>query len=314
VTKTNRKSYPASWAHFGSKVDSSEEIWSVDYPASGRCDMWLDPKHTHLDYKIKITGLDFGLVARGVPTTPDELDDVYGMHIHWGPKGTAGPVALGIANPNQDLDTKYSFNKKKNTWTITGRWSNNDPSVVDFNFNLANFLKEGYNYLNIHNDAVPLGVIEGRFDPLNAAARDFVNAPATPANSYLVKSPKAKQLGSHGHHPHQASDALTGQAINDGCCLDDRLERSSQAHKSDRLVNYDQAQDRLGFRECDGNNILHEILNAPLVGADNFPKNKPGQHRHSNGALMGVLNGDSTQDFERKLFGTPVLAADSFFL
>jgi hypothetical protein len=79
-------------------------------------------------------------------------------------------------------------------------------------------------------------------------------------------------------------------------------------------VNYDQAQDRLGFRECDGNNILHEILNAPLVGADNFPKNKPGQHRHSNGALMGVLNGDSTQDFERKLFGTPVLAADSFFL
>jgi hypothetical protein len=186
--------------------------------------------------------------------------------------------------------------------------------VVDFDFNLANFLKEGYNYLNIHNDAVPLGVIEGRFDPLNAAARDFVNAPATPENSYLVKSPKAKQLGSHGHHPHQASDALTGQAINDGCCLDDRLERSSQAHKSDRLVNYDQAQDRLGFRECDGNNILHEILNAPLVGADNFAKNKPGQHRHSNGALMGVLNGDSTQDFERKLFGTPVLAADSFFL
>jgi hypothetical protein len=55
-------------------------------------------------------------------------------------------------------------------------------------------------------------------------------------------------------------------------------------------------------------------LNAPLVGADNFAKNEPGQHRHSNGALMGVLNGDSTQDFERKLFGTPVLAADSFFL
>jgi hypothetical protein len=46
--------------------------------------MWLDPNRTHLDYRIKITGLDFGLVARGVPTTPAELDDVYGTHIHWG--------------------------------------------------------------------------------------------------------------------------------------------------------------------------------------------------------------------------------------
>jgi hypothetical protein len=45
-----------------------------------------------------------------------------------------------------------------------------------------------------------------------------------------------------------------------------------------------------------------------------FAKNKPGQHRHSNGVLMGGGNGDSTQDFERKLFGAPVLAADSFFL
>ena len=314
VTKTNRKSYPASWAHFGGKVDGTEEIWSVDYPASGTCDMWLDPNRTHLDYRIKITGLDFGLVARGVPTTPDELDDVYGMHIHWGPKGTAGPVALGIANPNQDLDTRYSFNKKKNTWTITGRWSNNDPSVLNFDFNLANFLKEGYNYLNVHNDAVPLGVIEGRFDPLNAAARDFVNAPATPANSYLVKSPKAKQVASQGHHSHQASDALTGLAINDGCCLDDRLESPSQPYKSDRLVNYAQAQDRLALRECDGDSILQGIRNTPSVGADLFAKNKPGQHRHPNGVLMGGLNGDLTRDFERKLFGTPVLAADSFFL
>jgi hypothetical protein len=185
---------------------------------------------------------------------------------------------------------------------------------VDFDFNLANVLKEGYDYLNIHNDAVPLGVIEGRFDPLNAAAWDFVNAPATPANSYLVKSPKAKQLGSQGHHAHQASDALTGQAINDACCVDDRLERSSQPCKPDRLVNDVQAQDRLAFRQCDGNRILHGVLKTPLVGDDIFARNKPGKHRHSNGALMGELNGDSTQDFERKLFGAPVLAADSFFL
>jgi hypothetical protein len=186
--------------------------------------------------------------------------------------------------------------------------------VVNFDFNLANFLKEGLNYLNLHNDAVPLGVIEGRFDPLNAAARDFVNAPATPANSYLVKSPKAKQVASQGHHSHQASDALTGQAINDGCCLDDRLESPSQPYKSDRLVNYAQAQDRLALRECDGDSILQGIRNTPSVGADLFAKNKPGQHRHPNGVLMGGLNGDLTRDFERKLFGTPVLAADSFFL
>jgi hypothetical protein len=223
-------------------------------------------------------------------------------------------VALGIANPNQDLDTKYSFNKKTNTWTITGRWSKNDPSVVDFDFNLANFLKEGYNYLNLHNDAVPLGVIEGRFDPLNAAARDFVDAPATPANSYLVKSPKVQHLDSQGHKYHQGSDALTGQAVNDDCYLDARAESYSVTHKPDQLVDYIQTPDRLDFRKCDGNSILPAIQEFAFVGGDVFANNKPGQLRCINGVLMAELNGDSIPDSERKLLGTPVLTADNFLL
>jgi formylglycine-generating enzyme len=318
LSKANTKKYPASWARFGGTLSPSEEIWSVDYPASGSSKMWLDPKHTHLDYKIKITGLDLGLVALGFPLTPDEGDDLYGLHIHYGPKGTAGPVALGIANPNNDLNTKYSYNKRTNTWTVSGRWSANDPSVVDFNFNLANYLKEGYNYVNAHNDAVPLGVIEGRFEPLNAAAVAFVNAPATPATSYLIKSPKLQHVDSHGHQvghkSHQGSDALTGQAINDDSCLDSRLDGFSHANMSDRLVDYDETQDRLDLRNCDGNSILPGIQEFTFVGDDVFAKNTPGQLRYSNGVLMAELNGDLIPDFEHQLLGAPVLTADSFLL
>ena len=166
----------------------------------------------------------------------------------------------------------------------------------------------------MHNDAVPLGVVEGRFDPLNAAARDFVNAPATPANSYLVKSSKLHHVESQGHRSHQGCDSLTGHAINDDCCLDTRLESFSHTHRSDRIANHDETHDQIDFRNCDGNSILPGIQEFIFIGDDAFTKDNPGQLRYSNGVLMAELNGDSIPDFERKLLGSPVLTADSFLL
>jgi hypothetical protein len=314
LSKAKTKNYPASWAHFGGTLSPTEEIWSVDYPASGSCEMWLDPKHTHLDYKIVITGLDLGLVALGFPLTPDEGDDLYGLHIHWGPKGTAGPVALGIANPNNDLNTKYSYNKKTKTWTVTGRWSANDPSVVDFNFNLANYLKEGYDYVNAHNDAVPLGVIEGRFEPLNAAAVAFINAPATPANSYLTKGSMLKSSNVLIHQSKRGADVLTGEVGSDVFCFDARSNSFDRAGQRDQLVNFDPAEDRLDFQGFDGNSRLPGLQKLTFIGDQTFAKNQPGQLRYSQGVLSADLNGDAKSDFALEFGGAPALSAANFLL
>jgi Ca2+-binding RTX toxin-like protein len=276
--------------------------------------MWLNPNHTHLDYRIVITGLDLGLVALGFPLTPDEGDDLYGLHIHYGPKGTAGPVALGIANPNNDLNTKYSYNKKTKTWTVTGRWSANDPSVVDFNFNLANYLKEGYDYVNAHNDAVPLGVIEGRFDPLNAAAVAFIEAPATPANAYLTKSSNLECLDPLCQESLPGADVLTGKAGSDVFCFHATSDSFDRAGQRDQLVNFDPGEDRLDLRGFDGNSRLPGLQKLTFIGEQAFAKNQPGQLRYSQGVLSADLNGDAKSDFAIDFGGAPALTAANFLI
>lgn len=171
VEKTDPKLKLAGPAIFGGPIESSQEVWRTFYPAWGDARLVLNAEQTKIDYEFKIKGLDFGVIAGIGPVTENTGDDVNGMHIHHSPPGAVGDPALAIINPNQDNDTTFSFDKLTGQWTIAGSWSANDPSSVSFDYNLENYLFQGLDYLNIHNEDVPLGVIRSQFLPLNDVAK-----------------------------------------------------------------------------------------------------------------------------------------------
>ena len=158
-------------AIFGGPITPEQEVWKTVYPASGTARLVLNADRTAISYKFRITGLDFGELAGIGPITKETGDDVNGMHIHHNPAGTVGDPVIGIINPNQDEDLRFRYNKNTDYWTITGTWTREDPSVVSFDYNLKEYLFQGLNYLNIHNEDVPLGVIRSQFYPLNKVAK-----------------------------------------------------------------------------------------------------------------------------------------------
>ena len=169
-------------AIFGGPIQTSQEIWLTDYPARGEAKITLNADQTYIDYEFKVKGLDFGIIAGTGPITAYTGDDVNGMHIHHEKIGTVNDPALGIISPNEDLDTAfghqtitqdtvYSYDKILGEWSITGRWSKDDPSYVSFDYNLDNYLFQGIDCLNIHNEDVPLGVIRSQLLPMNDVAQ-----------------------------------------------------------------------------------------------------------------------------------------------
>ena len=164
----NKKAGPAI---FGGPISADQEVWKTVYPASGTARLVLNADQTAINYKFRIKGLDFGELAGIGPITKATGDDVNGMHIHHSPPGSVGDPVIGIINPNQDEDLRYQYNDKTNYWTITGRWSKEDPSIASFDYNLKEYLFQGLDYLNIHNEDVALGVIRSQFYPLNKAAK-----------------------------------------------------------------------------------------------------------------------------------------------
>jgi len=152
----NKKAGPAI---FGGPISADQEVWKTVYPASGTARLVLNADQTAINYKFRIKGLDFGELAGIGPITKATGDDVNGMHIHHSPPGSVGDPVIGIINPNQDEDLRYQYNDKTNYWTITGRWSKEDPSIASFDYNLKEYLFQGLDYLNIHNEDVALGVI-----------------------------------------------------------------------------------------------------------------------------------------------------------
>ena len=179
---TTVRSKLAGPAIFGGTIQSTQEVWAVDYPARGEARITLNVDQTYIDYQFKVTGLDFGIIAGIGPVTANTGDDVNGMHIHHAKIGAVGDPALGIINPNQDIDsvfghssitkdTVYYYDKLTGQWTITGRWSKDDPSAVSFDDNLNDNLFQGLDYINFHNEDVVLGVIRSQLLPMNDVAQ-----------------------------------------------------------------------------------------------------------------------------------------------
>jgi hypothetical protein len=315
-------------AVFGGPISAAQEIWPTVYPASGTARVVLNPEQTALSYKFRIIGLDFGELAGIGPTTKATGDDVNGVHIHHAPAGQVGDPALGLINPNQDRDLRLRFNRKTKYWTLTGRWTKEDPSVVSFEDNLKNNLFQGLDYLNIHNEDVALGVIRSQFYPLN----DVAKAGYAASVSSSVQSSTSASL--------QAPVVMADCTV-DQCCEDDdgvvqdslkgidRLtggkgvdyfrynlatDSTTKIARRDIIIDFDPLKDRIDLRDLDADRTRSGIQSFAFSGGDSFKDPGPGQLFYSKGLLEADLNGDSRPDFALKLAGAPVLTADNFLL
>lgn len=311
-------------AIFGGPISASQEIWPTVYPASGYARVVLNSERTELRYKFRITGLDFGEIAGLGPVTDETGDDVNGMHIHHAPAGAVGDPVLGIINPNQDADTKYNYNPKTKYWTIKGRWTKEDPSVVSFKDNLKNYLFQGLDYINIHNEDVALGVIRGQFSPLNDVARansasllddDSSDSHVQDIHRDREASPSAccDHGSSPAHQSHRCADSLIGKNGKDVFCFNP-LDLSRKIGKSDQIINFDSAQDIVDLQQIDADLNRRGDQSFTFVGTEGFVPGQSGVLRYSSGMLMADLDGDAKADFSILIKGEPALTSANLIL
>jgi Ca2+-binding RTX toxin-like protein len=315
-------------AVFGGPISAAQEIWPTVYPARGTARVVLNPEQTDLSYKFRIIGLDFGELAGIGPTTKATGDDVNGMHVHHAPPGQVGDPAIGLINPNQDKDIRFRYNPKTKYWTITGRWTKKDPSVVSFDDNLKNNLFQGLDYLNIHNEDVALGVIRSQFNPLNDVAKAgyaaSVSSSLQSSTSASLEAPTvmadctADQCCDDGDGVVQDSlkgiDRLTGGKGVDYFRYNLATDSNTKIAHRDTIIDFDPLKDRIDLRDLDADRTRPGIQSFVFSGSESFADSGPGQLFYSKGLLEADLNGDSRPDFALKLAGAPVLTADNFLL
>jgi sulfatase modifying factor 1 len=163
-------------------LSSANELWPTLTPATGNIKLTLNKKHTEATYELNVIGLDFGKWFDGRPRTSDPGDDVAGMHFHHAPFYTVGDVCIGLINPNQENDLRISYNSETTMWTLKGKWTNSDKSVLSLKDSLQ-YIYAGELYTNIHTERVALGEIRAQFNPTPLSnASGFMAAIAPYAN------------------------------------------------------------------------------------------------------------------------------------
>jgi formylglycine-generating enzyme required for sulfatase activity len=144
-------------------LQARNEIWPTVSTAYGTIQLTLNKARTEAIYLLNIIGLDFGKWFDGQSRTSDPGDDVAGMHFHHAPFYTVGDASIGLINPNQDNDLRISYDEVKTMWTLTGKWTDSDPSIESLTDSLQ-YIYDGYLYTNIHTERVALGEIRAQFE------------------------------------------------------------------------------------------------------------------------------------------------------
>lgn len=160
-------------------LSSANEVWPTSTPATGTIQLTLNKDHTEATYELNVIGLDFGKWFDGQPRTADPGDDVAGMHFHHAPFYTVGDPCIGLINPNQDNDLIISYNKDTTTWTLKGKWTNSDRSLISLEDSLQ-YIYDGELYTNIHTERVALGEIRAQFTPQPLSATSSLMSAIAP--------------------------------------------------------------------------------------------------------------------------------------
>ncbi len=317
-------------------LSSSNEVWPTSTPATGTIQLSLNAKRTEAVYKLEIIGLDFGKWYDGQPRTADSGDDVAGMHFHHAPFYTVGDVCIGLINPNQENDLKIAYDEHTSIWTLTGKWTAADHSVISLRDSLQ-YIYAGELYTNIHTERVALGEIRAQFNPVsNSSSSQLLAAIAPYAGSISPHSqdhccdPSVTPVDSTCPHPedhccethdaktqHSASggDWLTGHDGKDVFCYDSLNDSRYKISLRDRISNFNSSEDLIDLHTLDANSRRPGLQGFTWLGDTSSGHSSlvlPGQLRYHDGVLSADLNGDSQPDFAISLIGSPVLTAKNF--
>lgn len=150
-------------------LNSNQVLGDTESLATGVARVEINGEGDDIDYSLTVTGLDFGeLVECGTPQTPDnELDDVTGLHIHSGERGSTGPHAFSIFDPKHqdENDLSITINSDGST-TISGTWNQSEMEIPtalsDFIYHSHLPGQESDFYFQVHTEGNPKGEIRGQ--------------------------------------------------------------------------------------------------------------------------------------------------------
>ena len=159
---------------FNVTLTSDQEVPPTPVMASGSGTVRWDPETTTADYRIVVTGLDFGPILGLEPQTATTEDDVMNAHFHNGPRGANGPVVFGQIGPAQDPDDLHieleAHTVQPNgdgSWVVSGSWEPTDPAGVSITafadqLTAAAAGEDVALYFNVHTTIFPAGAIRGQ--------------------------------------------------------------------------------------------------------------------------------------------------------
>lgn len=151
----------------GAKLTAGQVVDYSDSIATGMATVSLD-EDGNIDYSLTITGLDFGqFLGSGTPQTPEEEDDVTGLHIHSGARGSTGPHEFSILDFTEQDETDVTITQNQDGSTIiSGSWSQTENDIPT---SLIDFLSEGglpgqesEFYFQVHTNEHPKGELRGQ--------------------------------------------------------------------------------------------------------------------------------------------------------
>ena len=352
-TSANRRAQSSSATNkplvYKGVLSSSSELWPTSTPATGAIELTLNAKRNQAVYKLQIIGLDFGKWYDGRPRTTDTGDDVAGMHFHHAPFYTVGDVCIGLINPNQDHDLKINYDERTCVWTLTGKWTAADHSVVSLRDSLE-YIYAGELYTNIHTERVALGEIRAQFNPVaTSSSSQMLDAIAPYAGSNTPHSEghcSGSPVGSNTPHSEEhcggllaTHDDVTCLHPDEHCCEthDANIQYSGSGRdwltglegkdifyysswddsrydksRRDTINDFDSNEDLVDLHSIDANSRRPGLQGFTWIGDTSFVGSAPGQLRYHDGLLSADLNGDRRLDFAIDFAGSPILTVDNF--
>jgi quercetin dioxygenase-like cupin family protein len=148
-------------------LTGTQVVEPTESQATGVANLELNSKN-EIDYSLTVNGLDFGKLEEGSTpqTSNNENDDVTGIHIHSGERGTNGSHAFNIVDSNKqdENDLNITLNEDGST-TLSGTWNQEEKeiptSLVDFFKSDVPGTQSDF-YFQIHTEGNPNGEIRGQ--------------------------------------------------------------------------------------------------------------------------------------------------------
>jgi hypothetical protein len=136
---------------FRAELSGGEEVPAVTTETNGRARIVFNEDETKLEFELRVRK---GLRVRQA-------------HIHCAPEGVNGPIIVFLAgnhNPGWDVDGAWVDNATATDANIVAQTATGCPSVITNLRELAEEMRRGNTYVNVHTTANPSGEARGQLE------------------------------------------------------------------------------------------------------------------------------------------------------